>query len=184
MKPYREWLSTMTFEANASIGGSFVSDDIEDYYQTPWDLGLGHLVKFDHDFLGRAALESLVDKPHRRKVWLRWNEEDTARVISSSLHGTPESRAKYLDMPLAVYSGFPYDSVLVGDRHVGLATYTGYTANIGGVCSLAMLDGPQAQDGVEVTLVWGEEDGGSVKGSVEPHVQTTVRATVSTRPLG
>ncbi len=29
MKPFREWLSADGFEANASIGGSFVSEDIE-----------------------------------------------------------------------------------------------------------------------------------------------------------
>ncbi|MCZ6525742.1 MAG: aminomethyl transferase family protein, partial [Gammaproteobacteria bacterium] len=52
MKPYREWLSGDGFEANASLGGSFVSENIEDYYLTPWDLGYGHIVKFDHDFIG------------------------------------------------------------------------------------------------------------------------------------
>ena len=30
---------------------------IEDYYFTPWDLGYGSYVKFDHDFVGRDALE-------------------------------------------------------------------------------------------------------------------------------
>jgi len=38
----------------------------------PWDIGLGHLVKFDHDFIGRAALEQMAGKPHRRKVTLVW----------------------------------------------------------------------------------------------------------------
>jgi hypothetical protein len=45
MKSFRQWLSAASWEANASIGGSFVSDSIEDYYLTPWDLGYGHLVK-------------------------------------------------------------------------------------------------------------------------------------------
>ena len=38
-------------------------DDIEDYYLTPWDLGYGHIVKFDHDFVGREALESDGRRP-------------------------------------------------------------------------------------------------------------------------
>jgi glycine cleavage system aminomethyltransferase T len=38
------------------LGGSFVSENIEDYYLTPYDLGYGHVVKFDHDFIGREAL--------------------------------------------------------------------------------------------------------------------------------
>ncbi len=57
MKPYREWLTANHYEAKASIGGSFVSGNIEDYYLTPWELGYGLFVKFDHEFIGRAALE-------------------------------------------------------------------------------------------------------------------------------
>lgn len=36
---YREWLPAAGYEGSASLGGSFVSPDIEDYYLTPWDLG-------------------------------------------------------------------------------------------------------------------------------------------------
>ena len=36
------------------------SDSIEDYYLTPWDLGYGAFVKFDHDFIGREALEKMA----------------------------------------------------------------------------------------------------------------------------
>src|SRR3712207_969106 len=39
LKAYREWLGPNTYEYNASIGGSFVSDKIEDYYTTPYELG-------------------------------------------------------------------------------------------------------------------------------------------------
>ena len=85
MKPFREWLSEDSWEANASIGGSFASGNIEDYYLTPWDLGYGHVVKFDHDFIGRSALERLASQPHKRKVWLRWSDEDVTRAIASSL---------------------------------------------------------------------------------------------------
>ncbi len=53
MRTYREWLPATGYEGSASVGGSFVSDDIEDYYFTPWDLGYGSYVKFDHDFVGR-----------------------------------------------------------------------------------------------------------------------------------
>ena len=41
MRPYREYLPGTSWEGMASIGGSFVSDRVEDYYQTPWDLGYG-----------------------------------------------------------------------------------------------------------------------------------------------
>ena len=60
MKAYRQWLPATSYEATASLGGSFYSDNIEDYYLTPCDLGYGPFVKFDHDFIGRAALEKMA----------------------------------------------------------------------------------------------------------------------------
>ena len=176
MKPYREWLPANGFEANASLGGSFYSDRIEDYYQTPWDLGYGRHVNFDHDFIGRAALEAKANQPHRRKLWLRWNNEDVLRVFASQLgHG---ECCKYMETPNAYYSILPFDKVLIGDRMVGLSTYTVYTANVRSWFSLAMIDEDVA-DGSDVTVVWGEEDGGSRKPIVERHVQTPIRAMVS-----
>ena len=65
MKEYRQWLSAESYECTASLGGSFYSDDITDYYLTPYELGYGPFVKFDHDFVGREALEEMSDNPKR-----------------------------------------------------------------------------------------------------------------------
>ena len=40
MKSYREWLPGNSYEATGSIGGSFFSNNIEDYYMTPYALRL------------------------------------------------------------------------------------------------------------------------------------------------
>ena len=40
-----------------------------------------------------------------------------------------------------------------------------------------------SEPGTEITIVWGEPDGGSRKPNVERHVQTEVRATVGTCPI-
>jgi vanillate/3-O-methylgallate O-demethylase len=181
MKAFREWLPANGFEANASIGGSFVSDNIEDYYCTPWDLGYGHTLKFDHDFVGRAALEKLADQSHRRKVWLRWNTEDTAAVIVDSLFGTGD-KPKYLDIPVSNYASGPHDKVLIDDLLVGVSANAGYTVNIGCWGSMAMVDEKHAVDGAEVTIVLGEEGGGSAKPTVERHVQRAIRATLHINP--
>jgi glycine cleavage system aminomethyltransferase T len=176
MKPYREWLSANGFEANASLGGSFYSDNIEDYYQTPWDLGYGKHINFDHDFIGRAALEKMADQPHRRKVWLKWNDEDVQKVFASQL-GSGD-RFKYMEVPNAYYSILPFDKIVADGRVVGLSTYTVYTSNVRSWFSLAMVD-EDVPDNTEVKVVWGEEDGGSAKPVVERHIQTNIRATVS-----
>jgi glycine cleavage system aminomethyltransferase T len=180
MKAYREWLPANGFEACASLGGSFYSNRIEDYYQTPWDLGYGKHVKFDHDFIGREALEKIADKPHRRKLWLKWNNDDVLKVFASQLGHGP--RYKYMETPNAYYSILPFDKVLVGDRMVGLSTYSVYTSNIRQWFSLAMIDEDVA-DGTEAVVVWGEENGGSAKPIVERHVQTNIRATISYQRL-
>ncbi|MFC3579173.1 syringate O-demethylase [Sphingomonas hylomeconis] len=180
LKPYREWLGANSYEAKASIGGSFVPDSVEGYYLTPWDLGYGPFVKFDHDFIGREALEKMADQPHRKKVTLALDSEDALRVISSALQ--KGDRAKYMEFPSAVYSMHPYDSVLVDGEIVGVSTWIGYSANEGKMLTLAMLDAKYAEPGTKVTLLWGEPDGGTRKPTVEKHVQTEIHATVASVP--
>ena len=181
MKAYREWLPATGFEANASLGGSFVSDKFDDYCQTPWDLGYGRHVKFDHDFIGREALEKVADQPHRKKVWLRWDKDDVLKVMGSQIGDG--DRYKYMETPNAYYSILPFDRVMSGDRMVGLSTYSVYTANVRSWFSLAMVDEADAVDGAEVSVVWGEENGGTAKPIVERHVQTDIKAVLSTERL-
>jgi vanillate/3-O-methylgallate O-demethylase len=188
LRDYREWLPARGYEGGLSVGGSFSSGRIEDYYVTPFDFGYGHLVKFDHDFTGRAPLEAAAAAPHRKKVWLRWNRDDVARVYAGALYGGAvpgeTGRYKYLATPLGRYARVHLDTVLDGGRPVGTSTLCAYTVNVGDWLSVAFLDEPDAQDGKELRLLWGEEGGGTSKLNVEHHVQTSIRVTVSTSPLG
>ena len=181
MKPYRQWLSSKSYEAMASLGGSFYSDNIADYYLTPYDLGYGPFVKFDHEFIGRAALEKMVNDQKRKKVTLVWNGEDIARVFGS-LFGGGGDISKYIDLPLANYATLPYDKVLKDGKTIGLSTYTGYTYNERAMVSLGVIDAAQSEPGTQVTLVWGEEGRGSTKPTVERHNQVEIRATVAAAP--
>jgi len=76
----------------------------------------------------------------------------------------------------------PYDKVMVGDKIVGLSTWIGFSSNEGKMLTLAMVDPEYAKPGTQVTFVWGEENGGSAKPTVERHVQMEIRATVSAVP--
>jgi vanillate/3-O-methylgallate O-demethylase len=179
MKPYREWLAATSYEGAGSIGGSFYSDNIEDYYVTPYELGYGPFVKFDHEFIGRHALEKMAGKPQRRKVTLAWNADDVTKAFRSMLEkGDPY---KFIDMPLSNYTSASYDKVLSGGKIVGLSMFAGYTYNERSYLSLAVLD-PGIELGAEVKLVWGEEGGGSKKTTVERHRQLEIRAIVSPCP--
>ena len=181
LRPYREWLPANGFEANASLGGSMVSSRVEDYYLTPFDLGYGGFTKFDHDYIGRAALEKMAREPHRRKVTLVWNSDDVIRIFSTMF--LAEGRAKYMDMPASHYATLPYDMIMKDGRQVGISTYPVYTSNGRVWISLSMVDEALSAPGTEVSVVWGEPDGGSSKPVVERHVQTTVRATVGPCPF-
>lgn len=90
-------------------------------------------------------------RPHRRKVWLRWNDEDLVKVVVSSQLGG-ERRGKYLDFPYARYAVSRSDQVLSADRVVGMSAWNGYTIDIGGYASLAMVDETRliSYDGREV----------------------------------
>ena len=180
MRPYREWLTVNHYEARASIGGSFVSERIEDYYTTPWDLGYGAFVKFDHDFIGRKALERLATQPHRKKVTLALDNASVMDAFSTIFDDG--LRAKFIEFPSAVYSMHPFDSVLVDGQLAGLSTWVGYSANEGKMLTLAMVEEQYADPGTEVTFVWGEPDGGTSKPTVEHHRQVEIRAIVSPVP--
>jgi vanillate/3-O-methylgallate O-demethylase len=181
MRGYREWLPAAGYEATNALAGSFVSDDIEDYYLNPWELGYGQFVKFDHDFIGREALEQIEPEEQRKKVTLAWDGEDVTKIFAS-LFDTDEDPFQFLDLPISNYGASNFDSVLdSSDELVGVSLFTGYSYNERRVLSLATVD-PGVEIGDEVQVVWGEPDGGTRKKTVEPHRQIAVSAVVSPVP--
>jgi len=171
---YREWLP---LARAGSIGGSLYGP-VEDFLLTPYDLGLGRSVKFDHDFIGREALERIAESPTRRKVTLIWDAADVAEIVESQL--TPGTPAKYLEFPKARYGFYQFDEVRQDGRRVGVSTDAGYVAYDQLYLSLASVD-VDVPDGARVEVVWGEEPN-SRKSNVEPHVQARIGATVAPAP--
>ena len=182
---YRKWMSPKHASMRMSLGGSLYSENIEDYYLTPYDVNYGHIIKFDHAFIGREALEAMADKPHRRKVTLVWNADDVMQVQQAMLEDTGETPPLPITMPLAAIARMHYDRVEDGNgKLIGLATYPGYTANERAMMSLASVDMDFAEPGTEVVLIWGEDGGGSRSaGNIEPHRQVKIRATVAPSPI-
>jgi vanillate/3-O-methylgallate O-demethylase len=182
LRGYREWLGADSYEATNALAGSFVSDDIEDYYLNPWELGYGPFVKFDHDFIGRDALEQIDAETQRKKVTLAWNGDDVTKILDSLLDTDAEQAYQFFDMPIANYGSSSFDSVIEPDGSVvGVSMFSGYSANEKRALSLATVD-PRIEMGTELELVWGEPDGGSRKTTVEPHRQIKVRVIVSPVP--
>jgi vanillate/3-O-methylgallate O-demethylase len=173
---YREWLPAARA---GSIGGSLYSTDVHDYQFTPFDLGLGRSVKFDHDFHGREALEKLAANPARRKVTLLWNSDDVAAIVKSQVE--PGIPAKFLDFPKARYGFYQMDTVEQDGTQVGISTDAGYVSNEQLYMSLATLDN-EVPEGAVVEVVWGEDPISRKPQVDQQHRQVKVRATVAPAP--
>ena len=178
LRAFREWRRAARA---GSLGGSFASGDIADYYVTPYDVGYGRLVAFDHGFVGREALERIAGTQSRTKVTLVWNPDDVARAIGSQFG--EERPAKYIDLPKARYALFQYDEVRRAGSRVGISMDCGYVYTEKAMLSLAVVDAAVAEPGTDVVVLWGEKPN-STKPQVEPHEQTEIRATVAPAPIG
>jgi glycine cleavage system aminomethyltransferase T len=176
MRPFREWLDAR--RGLLSIGGSFDSPDIEDYYVTPVELGYGHLVDLEHAFVGREALREELENPRRQKVTLVWDPDDVTAVFGSLFGEGPTS--KYMDLPVPRSSACHYDAVESDGEHVGVSKWMSYVYNHREMLSLGIVDVEHSEPGTEVTLVWGEEDSPNPK--VEDHTQREITATVGEVP--
>ena len=182
LKAYREWLPADSYEATGGLGGSFVSQNIEDYYVNPYEIGYGPFVKFDHDFHGKDALQALDKEKQRHKVTLAWSGEDMAKIYASLFNAGHGETYKFFDLPLANYASSNYDKVINQNGDVvGVSMFTGYSWNEKSALSLATVN-PDVKVGAGVRVVWGEEDGGTKKTTVEPHKQLDVDAVVSPVP--
>ena len=179
MAAYRDWLGADSYEAVGSIGGSLVSDNIEDYYVNPFELGYGFYIGWKKDdFIGKAALAAMRDKANRKRVTFEWNREDVLAVIASGLEqGTPY---KWLDFPQPNYASSSADKVMRNDEMVGMSMFNGYSFNERCFLSLGVV-APSVEIGDVLTLVWGEPDA-SGKTSVEAHKQAEIRVRVSPTP--
>lgn len=181
MSGYRQWLPADGFEATCSVGGSYQPDEVEAFYLTPWDLDYGRLIDFDHDFIGREALQAMSTQAHRTKVTLVWDREDVLRIFGGLMDAHPGP--KLMEMPAGHYAAHPYDQVLLDGQQVGLSTYPVYSANERAWISLAMVRADLAGQGTHLSILWGEADGGTAKPHVERHIQMQVGAVVHPWPI-
>ena len=179
MQEYRDWLGADSYEAVGSIGGSFVSDNIEDYYVNPFELGYDFYIGWKKDdFIGKEALVAMKEANNRQKVTFEWNREDVLKVIASGFEqGTP---FKWIDFPQPNYASSSADMVMRDGKKVGMSMFNGYSFNERCMLSLGVVDA-DVKVGDVLTLVWGEPDD-TQKTSTEKHKQAEIRVKVSPTP--
>jgi len=158
MSEYRDWLGADMYEAAGAIGGSYVSENIEDYYVNPFELGYDFYIGWKKDdFIGKSALEAIkATGAKRKKVTFEWNRDDVLRVIASAFEdGTPY---KWIDFPQPNYASSSADMVLDAEgQMVGMSMFNGYSWNERSMLSLGVVNSDVAVGDV-LTIKWGEPD--------------------------
>lgn len=164
---YRRWLPKLSYEGMKPLGGSFYSDDISDYYVSPWELGYGRSIALNHDFIGREALEAARDDVRRTKVTLEFDRTDAARVLGTGA-------GDYLN----TYGRFRVEREGVLQ---GMTFWTSNIAPVGTVLSLAVVDHAVATPGTQVEVAWGDHPGHGTASDADLGFPR-IRATVQTSP--
>lgn len=157
------------FHLNRRLRGS-VGDDLQSRFVTPYDLGWGFLVKFNHEFVGRKALEDIAKNPPRTVTTLEWNAEDIAAVYATQFQGKGVEPCERIDAePLDMYyienlaanpftgDGAIYrsDKVMADGKQVGISTGRIMSFYYNTMISLAFIDPNYAVEGTELKLIWG-----------------------------
>ena len=129
--------------------------DINLRYRNPVELGWDKMIKFDHEFVGRAALEKEVANPRRKMVTLVWNVEDILDIHASQYRpGVPYPA---MDEPNhAPGTGLYADKVLKNGKFVGVSSGRAYSYNYREMISLCSIDADHAVMGNEVIVLWGD----------------------------
>jgi glycine cleavage system aminomethyltransferase T len=171
---YLEFVKASGFDPPFNSSGSVDPADRAARMRTPFELRWDRAVKFDHDFIGRAALEDEAANPRRRVVTLAWNAEDVVDIYASLLK--PGEEYKTIDLPtsppwtegMSVHA----DHVLQDGRPIGVSSGTIYSYFYRQVMSMGVVDIDRIERGNEVVVQWGDH-GGRIK---------EVRATVERFP--
>ncbi len=186
---YRRWLNDQgarSYEWTSPLGGSFDSENIADYYFTPFETDYGRIVNFDHDFIGKEALQAMIDSGEseaRKKVTFVWNREDSGKAYADSLFTPAGEGPKFINLPMSLYDTFHTDRIETADGElVGRSQWVGYSANERAILSLGSVEAKYAEPGTELYIVWGEKPA-SGKAQVEAHTQARIRVTVEPAPL-
>jgi vanillate/3-O-methylgallate O-demethylase len=174
MEEYRDVLARgmpQLYSLMHRIEGSFESDDIRDWYRSPVELGWARNIKFDHEFTGRAALETEIQRPKRTIVTLVWNSEDVQDVYNS-LFRKAEEPYRFMEMPRENRGVTLADRVEHDGELVGVSTSRGYSLYFREMISLCTIDLAYREPGTAVVVIWGEPG----------QRQKMIRATVAPAP--
>ncbi|SKA90619.1 Glycine cleavage system T protein (aminomethyltransferase) [Agreia bicolorata] len=158
------------------LAGS-AADSRANVYLTPYDVGWGNLVNFDHDFPGKTALQRIAQDPPRQAVTLEWNADDVAAAFSTQLRGRAATAADLVTTPGFTLEEFAslkmrVDYVLADGGKIGVTAGRTIDYRENRMVSLAFIEREFADEGSPVVVLWGDTEESRVE----------IRATVAPMP--
>ena len=151
------------------------SDDPENAFVTPFDVGWEYLINWDHDFIGREALLAIRDDPPRTCVTLEWDALDIGRVFATQFLGRGVDPCDDISSIGGGGGGAPLVASKVLDAEgnmVGVATGRTHDFYDRRMLSLAFISRELAVEGTELTVLWG----------TNPATQMPIKAKVAAFP--
>ncbi len=142
---------------NLGMTGS-ANEKFENYLMTPYDVGWGYLVNFDHDFTGKDALSKIAEKPRYMPVTLLWNTDDVGHVVACEI-SDPEMAANERIMDFnqdnPEFTRMHADWVYNGAEKIGIASGRVIDYYSNHFMSLGFIAPDAAEEGKELEILWG-----------------------------
>lgn len=156
--PYRRIVGPEHFSVKWHKSGSYDHALARPRLRTPFEVNWDRSVRFDHDFIGRAALEKEAEAPPRRTVTLRWNSEDVIDIYGSLFRQGEEYKTMELPTTPTWLNGFTEhaDRVLLDGREVGVSSGNIYSYHFRESLSLGCIDAALTEPGTELVVEWGD----------------------------
>lgn len=171
-KAYEEYQRSGGYEPYyPPVVGSF-DGEWDELAHSPYEMGWGACVKFDHNFIGKEALEKESQDVKQKIVTLEFDKEDMISLYAS-FYQTDTEPFELPEFPMNSYCHVQADKIFSPDgKEIGVSTTPGYSYYFRKMLALSFIDADYAKPGTEVTVLWGSPG----------HSQKMIRATVRQAP--
>ncbi len=149
------------FTATAMNPQGSAADEPSLFYHNPFEFGWGKMIHFDHEFVGKEALEKIKTENKRGMVTLEWNVDDVAEVYASQFKD--EEPYKYIDTPTDLnfwpdMTGAVFHDRVLNEKgeNIGVSFGRQNSAYFHRMISICCLDTKYAELGTEVYVLWGD----------------------------
>ncbi|MCW2292307.1 glycine cleavage system aminomethyltransferase T [Pseudomonas sp. BIGb0408] len=155
---FMNFLSHQSMNNSSRLPGS-AGQDISKRYANPYELGIGHLITFDHSFRGREALECIARNPKRKIVTLEWDRNDVIEIYASQFRDGAD--IQFMDFAAnPIWQGYMSlnfaDDILSGDKIIGISSGRMFSYYYKKMISLGIMDIDHANLGESVEVLWGD----------------------------